>query len=68
MTNATTERSSDAVDMVKEEQGARKAVVDEFDKSNDDETKQLSAHKALTELIQIRNKQRKAWEGDLQVL
>jgi hypothetical protein len=51
--------STDAMDMVKAEQGEMKAVVDEFDKSNDDEAKQISAHQALTELKKIRNKQRK---------
>lgn len=59
MTNAITDSSSEAMDMVEEEQGAMKAVVDEFDKSNDDEAKQISAHQALTELKKIRNKQRK---------
>jgi len=47
------------MEIVKAEQGEMKAVVDEFDKSNDDEAKQISAHKALTELKKIRNKQRK---------
>jgi hypothetical protein len=59
MTNAITDSSSDAMDMVKEEQGEMKPVVNEFDKSNDDEARQISAHKALTELQKIRNKQRK---------
>ena len=59
MTNAITGSSSEARDMVEEEQGAMKAVVDEFDKSTDDEARQISAHKALTELKKIRNKQRK---------
>ena len=49
--------STDAMDMVKAEQGEMKAVVDEFDKSNDDEAKQISAHQALTELKKIQNKQ-----------
>ena len=53
------DNSTDSGEMVKEEQGAMKAVVDEFDKSTDDEAKQISAHKALTELVTIRNKQRK---------
>jgi hypothetical protein len=51
--------STDAMDMVKVEQGEMKAVVGEFDKSNDDEAKQISAHQALMELKRIRNKQRK---------
>jgi hypothetical protein len=51
--------STGAVDMVKAEQGEMKAVVNEFEKTNDDEAKQISAHKALTELKKIRNKQRK---------
>ena len=51
--------STNAMDMVKAEQGEMKAVVDEFDKSNDDEASQISAHKALTDLKKIRNKQRK---------
>ena len=59
MTNAITGSSSEVMDMVEEEQGAMKAVVDEFDKSTDDEARQISAHKALTELKKIRNKQRK---------
>jgi hypothetical protein len=59
MTNAITDSSSEAMDMVEEEQGAMKAVVDEFDKSTDDEARQISAHKALTDLKKIRNKQRK---------
>ena len=59
MTNAITDSSSDAMDMVKEEPGEMKAVVNEFDKSSDDEARQISAHKALTELQKIRNKQRK---------
>lgn len=59
MTNAITDSSSEAMDMVQEEQGAMKAVVDEFDKSTDDEARQISAHKALTDLKKIRNKQRK---------
>jgi hypothetical protein len=45
--------------MVKEEQGEMKAVIDEYDKTNDDELRQISAYKALTELKKIRNKQRK---------
>jgi hypothetical protein len=59
MTNATTDNSSDAMNMVKVEQGGMKVVVDEFDKSNDDEAKQISAYKALAELKKTRNKQRK---------
>ena len=59
MTNAITDSWSEAMDMVEEEQGAIKAVVDEFDKSTDDEARQISAHKALTDLKKIRNKQRK---------
>jgi len=48
-----------AMDIVDADQGKMKAVIDEFDKSNDDEATQISAHKALTELKKIRNKQRK---------
>ena len=59
MTNAITDSSSDAMDMVEEEQGAMKAVGNEFDKCSDDEARQISAYKALTELKKIRNKQRK---------
>ena len=51
--------STDATDIVEEEQGEMKAVVDEFDKSGGDEARQISAHKALRELKKIRNKQRK---------
>jgi hypothetical protein len=51
--------STDATDMVKAEQGEMKAVVDESDKSNNDEAKQISAYKTLTELKELRNKQRK---------
>jgi len=50
---------TDEADMVKAEQGEMKAVVDEFEKSNDDEAKQISAHKALKELKKIRNKKRR---------
>ena len=59
MTSAITDSSSEAMERVEEEQGAMKAVVDEFDKSTDDEARQISAHKALTDLKKIRNKQRK---------
>ena len=63
MTNALTDSSSETMAMEEEEeeqqQGATKTVVDEFDKSSDDEARQISAHKALTELKKIRNKQRK---------
>jgi len=45
--------------MVKEELGEIKAVVDAFDTSAVDEARQISAHKALTDLKKIRNKQRK---------
>jgi hypothetical protein len=51
--------SSHSDDMVKAEQSEMKAVVDKLDESTDDEAKQISAHKALTELKKIRNKQRK---------
>jgi hypothetical protein len=51
--------SSDELDLVKAEQGEIKAVVDESDKSNNDEAKQISAYKTLTELKELRNKQRK---------
>ena len=51
--------STDAMNIVEEEQGAIKAVVEEFDKLEDDEARQVSAYKALTELKKIRNKQRK---------
>ena len=60
MTNAITDSSLEAMDMEEEEeQGAMKAVVEKVDKSNDDESKQISAYKALTDLKEIRNKQRK---------
>jgi len=51
--------STDATDIVEEEQGAMKAAVDELDKSTNDEAKQARAYNALTELKKIRNKQRK---------
>ena len=59
MTNAITDSGTNTMNMVKEEQGEMKAVIDEYDKTNDDELRQISAYKALTELKKIRNKQRK---------
>ena len=59
MRESLMDSSTEATDMVKAEQGEMKAVINEFDKSNDAEAKQIKAHKALTELKKIRNKQRK---------
>ena len=59
MTNAKTNGMTDGVDVGKGEQGEMRTVLDEFDKSANDETRQVNAYKALTELKRIRNKQRK---------
>ena len=53
------DNSTDAADMVKAEQRDMKSVVQQFHESIEDETKQIAAHNALTELKRIRNKQRK---------
>jgi hypothetical protein len=51
--------STDARDFAKAERREIKAVNGEFDQSQEDEARQISAYNALTELKRIRNKQRK---------